>query len=171
MPLFHAKQAFRVVRGRSVTRSVAVVAVLAALPAPATAGAQPPIRAGDTQAEGRAKYNFRFSPRVGTPTTTFRATFKAPFPADGVNTDYTLEGVGPRGCASIFRFTMGRVRRGQRVVISLRAVNSLYFGFRRTWCRGSYVGYVYYTSPGFQPDRLIGYFSFGVGTPPVSLAP
>jgi hypothetical protein len=171
MPLFHVTQASSVVRGRFLTRNLAVVAVLAALTAPATAGAQPPIRAGDTQAEGQAKYNFRFFPRVGSPTTTFRATFKAPFAADGVNTDYTLEAVGPPGCASVFEFTARRVRRGQRVVLTLTALNDLYFGFRRTWCRGSYVGYVYYTSPGFQPDRLIAYFSFGVGRPPVSLAP
>jgi hypothetical protein len=31
------------------------------------------------------------------------------------------------------------------------------------------VGYVYYQTPGFQPNRLIGYFSFGVGRRPVSL--
>ena len=148
-----------------------MVAVLVALLVPATAGTQPPTRGGDAQAEGRAKYNFRVSPRVGTPTTTFRATFKAPFPADGRNTDYTLEGVGPSGCASVWQFTTSPVRRGQRVVLRLRALNSLYFGFHHTWCRGSYVGYVYYTSPGFQPDRLIGYFSFGVGRRPVSLEP
>lgn len=171
MPLFRVTQASSLVLRRSPPRNLAVVAVLAALTAPASAGAQPPVRGGDTQAEGQAKYNFRLFPRVGRPTTTFRATFKAPFPADGANTDYTLEGVGPRGCASVFEFTMGRVRRGQRVVLTLTALDDLYFGFRRTWCRGSYVGYVYYTSPGFQPDRLIGYFSFGVGRPPVSLAP
>jgi hypothetical protein len=156
---------------RSVTRKVAVLAVVAALPAAAAAGAQPAVRGADAQAERAAKYNFRLFPRVGTPTTTFRATFKAPFPADGANTDYTLEGVGPPGCASVWQFTSGRVRRGQRVVLRLTPTTSLYFGFRRSWCRGSYVGYVYYTSPGFQPDRLIGYFSFGVGRPPVSLAP
>jgi hypothetical protein len=171
MPVFRVTQASSVVLGRPVTRNLAVVAVLAALAVPAAAGGQPPIRAGDTQAEGQAKYNFRLLPRVGGPMTTFRATFKAPFPADGVNTDYTLEAVGPPGCASVFEFTMDRVRRGQRVVLRLTAFNDLYFGFRRTWCRGSYVGYVYYTSPGFQPDRLIGYFTFGVGRPPVSLAP
>jgi hypothetical protein len=171
MPLSRVAQASNVVHGRSATRSLAVVAVLAALPAGATAEARQAVRGGEAQAVAQAKYNFRLSPRVGTPTTTFRATFKAPFPADGVNTDYTLEGVGPPGCASVWQFTRGPVRRGQRVVLRLIAVNSLYFGFRRTWCRGSYVGYVYYTSPGFQPDRLIGYFSFGVGKPPVSLAP
>ena len=66
---------------------------------------------------------------------------------------------------------MGRVRRSQPVVLQLTALDDLYFGLRRTWCRGSYIGYVYYTSPGFQPDRLIGYFSFGVGRFPVSLTP
>ena len=151
--------------------AIAVAALVAVLIAPAPAGAQPGSRGDDAQADGGAKYNFRILPRVGTPTTTFRVSFKAPFPADGRNTDYTLEGVGPPGCASVFEFTMGRVRRNQTVVLQLTALDDLYFGFRRTWCRGSYIGYVYYTSPGFHPGRLIGYFSIGVGRFPVSLTP
>lgn len=151
--------------------AIAVVALAAVLIAPATAGAQSGSRGGDAQADRGANYNFRILPRIGTPTTTFRVSFKAPFPADGRKTDYTLEGVGPPGCASVFEFTMGRVRRNQTVVLQLTALDDLYFGFRRTWCRGSYIGYVYYTSPGFQPGRLIGYFSIGVGRVPVSLTP
>jgi hypothetical protein len=148
-------------------RNIAAVAVVAALLTPATAGAQAVTGGSAAQAP---KYDFRVFPRVGTPTTTFRATFKAPFPADGVNTDYTLEGVGPRRCASVFEFSLGRVRRGDRVVLVLTPDDDLFLRSRPRWCPGSYVGYVYYAGPGFRTP-LIGYFSFGVGRSPVSLGP
>ncbi|MET0513366.1 MAG: hypothetical protein ABW135_16990 [Thermoleophilaceae bacterium] len=128
------------------------------------------IGGGDAQANRGAKYDFRVFPRVGTPTTTFRVTFNAPFAADGVDTDYTLEAVGPRRCASVFEFTIRPTRRDDRVVLTLTASDDLFFGNRRRWCRGSYVGYVYYTTPGSLPNKLIGYLSFGVGRFPVSLA-
>jgi hypothetical protein len=51
----------------------------------------------------------------------------------------------------------------------LTPFEDLYFGNRRRWCRGSYVGYVYWTAPFYEPDRLIGYFEFGVRRSPVSL--
>lgn len=118
---------------------------------------------GDARANGGAKYDFRLSPRIGTPTTKFRATFSAPYEGE-----YVLEAVGPRRCASIFEFT-SPVDRGDRVVMRLTAFDDLYFGIRRRWCRGSYAGYVYWVAPADRPDRLIGYFVFGVGRSPVSL--
>jgi hypothetical protein len=152
-------------------RNIAAAALAAALLAAATAGAQAVIDGRDAQADGRARYDFRVSPRVGAAATTFRATFNAPFRADGNETDYVLEGVGPRRCASLFEFT-GPVRRGQRVVMRLTPADDILLpSVRRRWCRGSYVGYVYYQTPGFQPNRFIGYFSFGVGRSPVSLDP
>ena len=78
-------------------RSIGAVVVVAALLAAATAGARGVIDRGDAQADGAPKYDFRISPRVGTPATTFRVTFRAPFPADGARTEYTLEGLGPAG--------------------------------------------------------------------------
>jgi hypothetical protein len=132
------------------------------------------ISARDAQAKGGssagAKYEFRVSPRVGKPTTTFRVTFRAPFRADGNETDYVLEGVGPPRCASLFEFS-GPVRRGDRAVMKLTPANDIILpSSRQRWCRGSYVGYVYYQTPGLQPNKFIGYFSFGVGRIPVSLA-
>jgi hypothetical protein len=123
------------------------------------------------EANGGAKYDFRMFPRVGTPTTTFRVSFSAPFAANASDTDYTVEAVGPRRCPSIFDFTMRPIRRGDHVVIKLTPFDDLYFNNRRTWCRGSYVGYVYYTAPIDEPDKRIGYFRFGVGRSPVSLEP
>jgi hypothetical protein len=119
--------------------------------------------------EAQAEHGFQVAPRVGRPRTVFRVTFKAPFRANGRDTDYVLEAVGPRNCASLFEFT-GPVERGENVVMRLTPGNDIILpGSRRRWCRGSYVGYVYYQTPGFQPNRLIGYFSFGVGRRPVSL--
>jgi hypothetical protein len=152
-------------------RNIAAVAVVAALLAAATAGAQAVTGGSDAQDSQGEKYNFRVFPRVGTPTTTFRVSFTAPFRADGVETNYTLEGVGPRGCPDLFEFTTEPIRRGQRVVMNLTAFNDVLLANRRRWCGGSYVGYVYYVTPGFQPNKFIGYFSFGVGRFPVSLAP
>jgi hypothetical protein len=52
----------------------------------------------------------------------------------------------------------------------LTAGDDLYLRSRRRWCPGSYVGSVYYSNPNLnEPDRFIGYFSFGVGRFPVSL--
>jgi hypothetical protein len=121
------------------------------------------------QADGAAKYDFRTFPSVGTPTTTFRVSFTAPAPADGSDTDYILEGVGPRGCPTLYEFVGHRVRRGDRVVMRLTAFDDLYFNERERWCRGSYVGYVYYS--GTSNDKLVGYVRFGVGRTPVSLEP
>ncbi len=123
----------------------------------------------DAQANGGAKHDFRLFPTVGTPTTTFRVTFSAPFRTNGDDTDYTLEGVGPRGCPNVFEFTTRPIRRGERVVMRLTPFDDLYFNTRRTWCRGSYVGYVYFV--GESEDRIVGYFRFGVGRSPVSLEP
>ena len=121
----------------------------------------------DAQANGGARYDFRVFPRVGTPATTFRVAFTAPF-RGGVD-EYTLEAVGPRRCPSVFEFPRGLVRRGDRVVMRLTPSDDLYFRSRRRWCRGTYVGYVSYTPPASLSDRVIGYFSFGVGRYPVSL--
>jgi hypothetical protein len=151
-------------------RNIAAVAVVAALLTAATAGAQAFTGGGAGQAPESAKYGFRVFPRVGTPATTFRVTFTAPFPADGRNTDYTLEGVGPPRCASLFEFSQGRTRRGDRVVLTLTPDDDLFLRIRPRWCPGSYVGYVYHAGPAFRTP-LIGYFSFGVGRSPVSLAP
>lgn len=72
-------------------------------------------------------------------------------------------------------------RRGDRVELALTAADDVFFHASRRqgaqrrrdadvrWCRGSYVGYVYFS--GLVSDRLIGYFSFGVGRSPVGLAP
>jgi hypothetical protein len=118
----------------------------------------------------QAEHGFQVSPRVGRIRTTFRVTFTAPFRANGRDTDYLLEAVGPPNCASVFEFT-GPVSRGEKVVMRLTPADDIVLpGFRRRWCRGTYVGYVYYQTPGTQPNRFIGYFSFGVGRRPVSLA-
>jgi hypothetical protein len=123
----------------------------------------------DAQANGGEKYDFRVFPTVGTPTTTFRATFSAPFRANDEDTWYALEAVGPRGCPSVFEVTGRQIRRGDRVVMGLTPLDDLFLNTRRTWCRGSYVGYVYFF--GETQDRIIGYFRFGVGRTPVSLEP
>ena len=125
--------------------------------------------ASDAQANGGAKYDFRFLPTVGTPTTMFRATFSAPFRANDEDTWYALEAVGPRGCPSVFAVTGRQIARGDRVVMRLTAFDTLFLNTRRTWCRGSYAGYVYFS--GETQNRIIGYFRFGVGRTPVSLEP
>ncbi len=51
----------------------------------------------------------------------------------------------------------------------LTSLDDLYFKSRRRWCRGNYVGYVYHSVPRSLRDRVVGYFSFGVGRYPVSL--
>jgi hypothetical protein len=161
-------------------RNIAAVALVAALVAAATAGAKAVIDAGDAQTDGRAKYDFRVTPRVGKATTTFRATFNAPFRSDGEDSNYFLEGVGPPRCPQLLEITLEPTRRGDRVELALTAADDLFFAYRRQradkrrdaevrWCRGSYVGYVYFS--GLASDRFIGYFSFGVGRSPVSLAP
>jgi hypothetical protein len=129
------------------------------------------IGGGDAQANGGAKYDFRVHPRVGTPTTTFRVKVTAPLRTNGDLIDYTLQAVGPRRCPALFDFTLRPIRRGARVVMELTPSNTLEFraGNRRTWCPGSYVGYVYHS--GLNHNTIIGYFSFGVGRFPVSLAP
>jgi hypothetical protein len=48
-----------------------------------TVGVISGIAAGGAQANGSARHDFRVFPRVGTPTTTFRVTFSAPFRTDG----------------------------------------------------------------------------------------
>jgi hypothetical protein len=159
-------------------RSIGAVAVIGLLAA-ATAGAQAVVDGGDAQTDGRAKYDLEISPRVGKATTTFRVTFTAPFRTDGEDTDYFLEGVGPPRCPQLLEIAEP-TRRGDRVELELTAANDLFFAFQRRraqgrrdaavrWCRGSYVGYVYWT--GLATDRFIGYFSFGVGRSPVSLRP
>lgn len=151
-------------------RSIGAVAVVAGLLAAATAGAQAVIDGGGAQTDGRAKYDLQVSPRVGKATTTFRVTFNAPFRTDGEDSNYTLEGVGPPRCPSLLEMTLDEpTRRGDRVELTLTPANDVFFAFRRRWCRGSYVGYVYFS--GLVSDRFIGYFSFGVGRAPVSLAP
>ena len=121
----------------------------------------------DAHANGGAQHDFRFFPTVGTPTTTFRISFSAPIatiPADDIG--YVVEAVGPRRCPNIFDFTERLYRRGDRVVFRLTPFD-LYFNDRRTWCRGTYAGYVYHDGR----DAVIGYFRFGVGRTPVSLEP
>jgi hypothetical protein len=122
---------------------------------------------GDARANGGAKYDFRVVPSVGRPTTTFRVSFTAPFRTYRGNSDYTLEGVGPSRCPSLFDFVGRVVRRGERVVIRLTPFEDLFFNTRSTWCLGSYVGYVYND----DRNRVIGYFRFGVERAPVSLEP
>ena len=121
----------------------------------------------DAQARVGANYDFRSFPAVGTPTTMFRVTFIAPFRANDDDTWYALEAVGPRGCPSVFEVTAREIRRGDRVEMRLTAFDDLFLNTRRTWCRGSYVGYVYFS--GETENRIIGYFRFGVGRTPVNL--
>lgn len=123
----------------------------------------------DAQANGGESHDFRVFPTVGTPTTMFLATFSAPFPANDEDTWYALEAVGPRGCPSVFEVTGRQIRPGDRVVMRLTAFDDLFLNIRRTWCRGSYVGYVYFS--GETEDRIVGYFRLGVGRSPVSLEP
>jgi hypothetical protein len=117
------------------------------------------------EANGGAKYDFRVFPSVGTPTTTFRVSFTAPFRTNE-DRSYFLEAVGPRGCPSIFASTGRRIRPGDGVVFELTPSKLDYSGDRRRWCRGSYIGFVTW-----DVERLIGYFRFGVGRAPVSLEP
>jgi hypothetical protein len=149
-------------RGRTPVACVVAVAVLVASA----------IGGSAAQANGGARYDFRSFPRVGTPTTTFRVVFSAPFAADGEDTDYFLEGVGPRRCPGLFEVTSGSVRRGDRVVLRLTPSDDIFIpaGGRDRWCRGAYVGLVYYSNL-LGSDRYIGSFSFGVGRSPVSLEP
>lgn len=147
-------------------RSIGRRRVLVALTLVAVSGSV----AADAQANGGAKHDFRVFPKVGALTTTFRVTFTAPYRTDGVNSDYTLEGIGPRRCPILFDFTFAPTRRGERVVMRLTASDDLYLTSRQRWCPGSYVGAVYWTNPDLdKPDRFVGYFSFGVGRFPVSL--
>jgi hypothetical protein len=127
------------------------------------------LAAAVAQAAEAAKYNFTTFPTVGKPGTAFRVSFTAPAAIDGNNTDYILEGVGPRGCPTLYEFVGHRVSRGDRVVMRLTAFDDLYFNERQLWCRGSYFGYVYYS--GTSDDKLVGYVRFGVGRVPVSLEP
>jgi hypothetical protein len=113
-----------------------------------------------------AKYGFRLTPHVGRSNTTFKAIFRAPLATDGSDTDYYLEGVGPPACPSLFELS-GAVQAGQRVVLRLTPSNDIMITYRRRWCRGSYIGYVYWS--GLDSDKMIGYFRFGVGRRPVSL--
>jgi hypothetical protein len=160
-------------------RTIGAVAVIGLLAA-ATAGAQAVVGGSDAQVAAGAKYDFRVFPRVGTATTTFRVTFNAPYRTDGEDSDYFLEGVGPPRCPQLFEATVEPTRRGDRVELELTAANDLFLAFQRRraqgqrdaavrWCRGSYVGYVYWS--GLATTRFIGYFSFGVGRSPVSLGP
>jgi hypothetical protein len=121
-------------------------------------------------AEAHAKYGFNVTPKVGTRTTAFTVTFRAPFTVDGMNTEYLLEAVGPPACASVFDFS-GAARRGRRVTLHLTPQDDVFLPswIHHRWCRGAYVGYVYYQAPGMQPNRVIGYFSIGVGRSPVKL--
>jgi hypothetical protein len=138
--------------------AAAIISILAI-----AAGTQAPAAAAQ---EGAGLKAF---PRIGKPRTIFRVSFTAPFAANGRNTDYLLEAVGPRNCASVFEFS-GPVERGEKVVMRLTPFDDIVLpGIRRRWCRGSYVGYVYYQTPGFEPNKMIGYFRFGVGRAPVSL--
>lgn len=117
-----------------------------------------------------ARYGFKFGPLMGTPKTTFKATFRAPLPVNGIDTDYHLEAIGPRRCLSIFELT-GEKPRGRRIVMRLTPADDILIPARtrRRWCRGSYVGFVIYSSLS-GTDRVIGSFSFGVGRAPVSLS-
>jgi hypothetical protein len=119
-----------------------------------------------TTTAAEAKYGFRLTPHVGKSRTTFKAIFTAPLATDGEWTDYYLEAVGPPACASIFELS-GAVQAGQRVVLRLTPSNDIMITNRLRWCRGSYVGYVYWSGEDF--DKMIGYFRFGVGRWPVSL--
>ncbi len=110
--------------------------------------------------------NAKIAPRVGTPTTTFRVSFTAPFAADD---GYVLRGVGPRRCPSFFEST-GPSDRGERVVMRLTP-RDVFLRDRRRWCRGSYVAYVYSIAVEDRAETLVGYFRFGVGRAPVSLEP
>jgi hypothetical protein len=119
-----------------------------------------------TTSAAEAKYRFRLTPHVGRSTTTFKAIFRAPLATDGLDTDYYLEAVGPPACPSIFELS-GAVQAGQRVVLRLTPADDIMITYRKRWCRGSYIGYVYWSGP--DSDKMIGYFRFGVGRRPVSL--
>jgi hypothetical protein len=117
-----------------------------------------------------AKYGFKASPRVGGPTTTFRLSFVAPFAANGRNAEYFVEGIGPSSrCPEIYDFG-GHAVRGRREVLRLTPRDDIVLARRSRWCRGSYVGVVYFQDTTSNSDNvLIGYFSFGVGRFPISL--
>ena len=116
-----------------------------------------------------AKYDFQVSPSVGTPRTTFKVSFRAPFSADGIRRSYDLSAIGPPGCVQVYEFA-SRVRRGRRVVMRLTPLDDILLPTRliTRWCRGAYVGYVDFTGP--RRSLVIGTFSFGVDHQPVNLA-
>ena len=117
-----------------------------------------------------AKYGFKVSPRIGKTNSVFKISFIAPRDADGSQTNYLLEGIGPRRCPQLFEFG-GRATRGKREVLRLTAGDDLVFANRTRWCRGTYVGVVYWQSSGPNANNiLIGYFRFGVRRSPVSLS-
>lgn len=124
------------------------------------------LTAGYASANGS---DFRFSPRAGTPDTTFTASFTAPFLAtDYAKTpnsdeDYFLDAIGPPRCARIFEFVEA-ARVGQLVTMRLTARDDVVRpGGRRRWCVGRYVGRVSWVPYDERRDRrLIARFSFCV---------
>jgi hypothetical protein len=113
-------------------------------------------------AAGAARYGFTVSPRIGTPATEFKVSFVAPWSADGDNTEYWVEVVGPPACAQVSD-TGGRGRRGQPEVLQLTARDDLLLPRSRSrWCRGSYVGLVYWQTLADAPNRYVGYVRFRV---------
>ena len=120
-----------------------------------------------------AKYGFKVSPRVGGPRTVFKVSFVAPVEVDGFEEDYWLEGIGPPLCPVLFE-TSGRERSGKRVVMPLTPHDDLssFTNIPRVdrWCRGTYVGVVYFTDDTSVNDSIIGRFRFRVGPrPPLGL--
>jgi len=109
-----------------------------------------------------AKYGFTVFPRLGAPASAFQVSFVAPWSADGDNTEYWVDVVGPPACAQVSD-TGGRARRGQREVLRLTAGDDLLLPrFRSRWCRGSYVGLVYWQTLADAPNRYVGYVRFRV---------
>ena len=110
-----------------------------------------------------APHDFQFGPKVAGRKATFTASFTAPFAANDNSTFYVFEAFGPPKCAAAETASDGRVTVGQRLVLRLRRsdVTLPRQGVRR-WCRGVYIANVYYQSPGFQPNVLIGNVRFRI---------
>ena len=110
-----------------------------------------------------AQYDFQFGPKVAGRKATLTASFTAPFAANDDSTFYVFEAFGPPKCAAAETASNGRVTVGQRIVLRLRRsdVTLPREGVRR-WCRGVDIANVYYQSPGFQPNVLIGNVRFRI---------
>ena len=110
-------------------------------------------------------------PEVSGVRTTFTVSFRAPFAANRAGTFYDVTLRGPGRCRHVFEATLGRVRRGERVVIRLTPSSIEPLRTRRRWCPGRYRGVLEFcpcAQGDPRPIRVLARVSFRVveGLPP-----